>query len=89
MERREIFYSGRVQGVGFRYTTRAIAARFAVTGFVKNLADGRVQLVAEGAPEVVARFLQTLEDEMGRYIDTRQISASDATNEFKAFEIHR
>ena len=47
-QRREVYFSGRVQGVGFRYTVRMVASRFAVTGFVKNLPDGRVQLVAEG-----------------------------------------
>ena len=57
-QRCEIYYSGRVQGVGFRYTVRSIAGRFAVTGFVKNLRDGRVQLVAEGLAEEIQRFLE-------------------------------
>ena len=49
-EQREVYYSGRVQGVGFRYTVRSLASRMAVTGFVKNLPDGRVHLVVEGSP---------------------------------------
>jgi acylphosphatase len=48
LERRTVFYSGLVQGVGFRYTTQRIAQQHAFAGFVRNLPDGRVQLVAEG-----------------------------------------
>jgi acylphosphatase len=48
MERVTVFYSGRVQGVGFRVTVRQIARGFDVTGAVRNLFDGRVELVAEG-----------------------------------------
>ncbi len=44
----QVFYSGRVQGVGFRYSVRKVANEFEVTGSVRNLADGRVELVAEG-----------------------------------------
>ena len=61
-ERRRILYSGRVQGVGFRFTARRLASRFAVEGFVRNLDDGRVELVAEGPAEEVLGLL----DEVGR-----------------------
>ena len=47
-ERRRIYYSGRVQGVGFRFSTQRLASGFAVAGSVKNLRDGRVEVVAEG-----------------------------------------
>ena len=60
-ERRVVHYSGRVQGVGFRYTVRTLATRFAVTGFVRNLADGRVQLVVEGGPGEGAGRFRSLE----------------------------
>ncbi|MBL8829940.1 MAG: acylphosphatase, partial [Planctomycetaceae bacterium] len=46
--RRRVLFHGRVQGVGFRVTTRSIAQRFAVTGWVRNLPDGSVELLAEG-----------------------------------------
>ena len=46
-----ILYEGRVQGVGFRYTTKSVANGFEVTGTVRNLTDGRVELVAEGERE--------------------------------------
>ncbi len=86
-ERREVYYSGRVQGVGFRYTCRMIAARFAVAGFVKNLPDGRVQLVAEGETGEIRQFLAAIDAEMGRYVvDTRE-AAAEATGRFSGFEI--
>ena len=49
-ECRRIIFHGRVQGVGFRYTTHRIARGFPVTGFVRNLTDGTVELVACGTP---------------------------------------
>lgn len=55
--RRRVIYAGRVQGVGFRYTTRMIADSFPVVGFVKNLDDGTVELQAEGARAAVDDFL--------------------------------
>jgi acylphosphatase len=88
-ERREIYFSGRVQGVGFRYTARDIAGRFPVTGFVKNLADGRVLLVAEGPGTILERFIDAIAAEMDRVIDHKQISVLPATGEFSAFEVRR
>ena len=49
-ERRRVVFSGRVQGVGFRFTCQSLARGFDVAGYVRNLADGRVELVAEGEP---------------------------------------
>ena len=54
--RLEIFYSGHVQGVGFRYTAKSVAAGFEISGIVRNLSDGRVELVAEGAREELEAF---------------------------------
>ena len=54
----EVYYAGRVQGVGFRYTVRSLAARFDVTGFVRNLPDGRVHLVVEGDAGEIDAFLE-------------------------------
>jgi acylphosphatase len=67
-ERRRLLYSGRVQGVGFRFTAQRLAARFRVTGYVRNLPDGRVELIAEGEPESVSAFLAAIQSEMGRRI---------------------
>jgi len=86
-ERCEVYYSGRVQGVGFRYTVRSLARGFAVSGFVKNLFDGRVQVVAEGTPEELHAFLAAIRGEMGHYISDTQESAAGATGRFQGFGI--
>ena len=65
-ERREVYFSGGVQGVGFRYTTERLAARFDVRGFVQNLGDGRVLLVVEGRPEEIDRFVAAVHRAMDR-----------------------
>jgi len=85
--RHEVHYSGRVQGVGFRYTVRRIASRFVVSGFVKNLPDGRVQLVAEGGADEVGRFLDAVAEEMDYYISRVQTRPGPATGQFRGFDI--
>lgn len=88
MRRAHVLYSGKVQGVGFRYTTRQIAARFAVTGFVKNLGDGRVELVAEGTQEEVERFLRAIrQSDLGPLIGKEEASWSAYGDAFDGFEI--
>jgi acylphosphatase len=86
-QRREILFRGRVQGVGFRYTTRHIASRFNVTGYVKNLPDGRVQLVVEGTSDEIERFVAAIAAELDRYIADTTEDVSAATGEFQGFEI--
>lgn len=86
MERREVHYSGRVQGVGFRYAARSIAQLYAVAGYVKNLPDGRVELVVEGKTEDVSALLRAVSTEMGRYIRDVQETTSPATGQFTGFE---
>lgn len=68
MVRRRAFYHGRVQGVGFRYTARRLAGGFRVAGFVRNLRDGRVELLAEGEDAEVAAFLDAIAAELGAKI---------------------
>ena len=58
----QVFYEGRVQGVGFRYSARRVAAGFDVAGYVRNLPDGRVELVASGDEEEVDGFLLALRE---------------------------
>jgi acylphosphatase len=86
-ERREVYYSGRVQGVGFRWTVRHMAQGFAVQGFVKNLEDGRVQLVAEGTAAELDRFLAAIADRMGSNIRDTTVNRAPATGEFATFAI--
>ncbi len=61
-------FTGRVQGVGFRYATLQVAREFEVAGWVENLPDGRVQLEAEGRPEVVAAFIEAVSERMHGYV---------------------
>ncbi len=86
-ERREVLYSGRVQGVGFRWTARQVAESHAVTGFVKNLDDGRVQLVAEGQPAELDRLLAAIAERMEGRIREAIVARSPATGQFSTFEI--
>jgi acylphosphatase len=58
----QVFYEGHVQGVGFRFTVRHIAKGFDVTGWVRNLADGRVELQATGEEDEVRAFLDHIAD---------------------------
>jgi acylphosphatase len=88
-ERREVFYAGHVQGVGFRYTTRSIATQLPVVGWVRNLPDGRVQLVVEGSPEVIDKLLTRVEAELGRYIRGKEVAVRAATGEFSSFDVVR
>lgn len=85
-----VFYSGRVQGVGFRYTAKTTAMGFEVTGTVRNLPDGRVEMVAEGTREELEAFLQAIRDAgLGGFIRDEQVSWSSTTGEFRGFEIVR
>lgn len=86
-ERREVFYSGSVQGVGFRYTTQSVARRFEVGGFVKNLPDGRVQLVVEGERSVLDEFLDAVATAMNGHITNTQVNEPRFTGEFTKFDI--
>ena len=85
-----VHYSGRVQGVGFRYTTKTVAAGFDVRGRVRNLPDGRVELVVEGEAAELEEFRAAIRDAgLAGFIRDEQVSWSDATNEFRGFEIAR
>jgi acylphosphatase len=75
---KKVTYSGRVQGVGFRYTARQIAAGFEVAGYVRNLSNGDVELVAEGDKDAVARFLDAVADRMRGYIQNAAVSDETA-----------
>lgn len=86
-QQREVLYAGTVQGVGFRFTVRSVATGFDVTGFVRNLSDGRVQLVVEGMSDEVAAFLDAIKGEMAHYIRDVQEVVRPATGRFQSFQI--
>ena len=85
--RRLVYYSGNVQGVGFRYTVCQIAKDFRVVGTVKNLLDGRVEIVAEGWPEEVDRLIAAIEEAMNNYIEYSTATDSTALDTFTDFGI--
>lgn len=68
LERRRIYFSGRVQGVGFRYTTERLAKDYEITGYVRNLPDGRVELIVEGEWSVISDFLSAIVMELEPHI---------------------
>jgi acylphosphatase len=85
-----VLYSGRVQGVGFRYTVKQVAAGYEVAGTVRNLPDGRVELVAEGARDELEAFRQGIRDAgLDGFIRQEDARWADARGEFRGFEIVR
>ena len=75
---RQVFYSGRVQGVGFRYSVKQIAAGYEVTGWVRNLPDGRVELVASGEQAEVEAFIEAIGgSHLASHIKEAAVSAAE------------
>jgi acylphosphatase len=87
-KRLHILYSGHVQGVGFRFTAEALARKFKVSGYAKNLSRGGVEVVAEGEESGLKGLLDGIDEAMKRYIKDKQVSWEDPTGEFKGFGIH-
>jgi acylphosphatase len=85
--RRSVIFSGRVQGVGFRYTTRNIALQFDVQGYVRNLPDGRVELVMEGPEPEMCQVVEEIRRKMSGFIRGITSEESPATGEFEEFSI--
>lgn len=86
-KRWHLFFSGRVQGVGFRYTARQVATRLDLTGWVRNLTDRRVEAVVEGSRDRLLQFVDELsESTMGRVTDVEK-NEDSASGEFQDFEI--
>ena len=84
----QVFYEGRVQGVGFRYTARRVAAGFDLAGYVRNLPDGRVELVASGDEEEVDGFLQAVrESELAGHIGGEAAAEIAKPAGLRGFEI--
>ena len=86
-EQRTVFYAGRVQGVGFRYTACQVARGHDVTGFVRNLPDGRVECVAEGESAEIKAFLAEVERTMSGYIKGRTGHSAPASGSFTDFSV--
>jgi acylphosphatase len=88
--RLQIYYVGNVQGVGFRYTVKSLATGFEVIGLVRNLADGRVELVVEGMKDELIAFQQAIrESELGHFIRKEEVGWAEAQGNLSGFEIGR
>ena len=84
----EVSYEGRVQGVGFRWSIRNVAKGFDVTGWVRNLPDGRVQMQVSGAEEELRSFLEAInQSELRAHIKKQTESKLDKTVVANGFEI--
>ena len=84
--RAHVFYSGRVQGVGFRYTAERIALGLKLVGWVKNLPDGKVEVVCEGPKEKVEELLSEIQkSSLGVYIQKAVCRWETPTHEFTDF----
>ncbi|TWT95914.1 Acylphosphatase [Botrimarina colliarenosi] len=88
-QRRTVLFSGEVQGVGFRATTCRFVAGRPLTGYVRNLPDGRVELVAEGEANPINQLLDDLQTHFGAMIDEVASTTSPASDEFVGFGIRR
>jgi acylphosphatase len=87
MKRVHAYYSGDVHGVGFRFTAVDLARRYGVKGWVRNCADGRVELVAEAKEAALQSFLSQIRSSMAHYINDEDTSFLGPTNEYSGFEI--
>lgn len=86
--RLQVWYSGHVQGVGFRYTVKNLALGYEVTGTIRNLSDGRVELLADGAKDELKAFQQAIRDSgLGPLIDHEEVTWGSPGNQFRGFAI--
>ena len=87
-KRLHVYYSGTVQGVGFRFTTERIAVSLGLQGWVKNLFNGKVEIICEGEePDLVLFLGKARNGPMKRYITGADVDWQEATGEFKDFTV--
>jgi acylphosphatase len=86
-KRIHIIFKGRVQGVGFRYATVEAAEVLKITGWVKNLSNGDVEVVAEQRQDILEDFIERLEREFCGYIKNKEVGWEPATGVFKGFSV--
>ncbi len=82
-----VYFTGHVQGVGFRYSTLQVAKEFEIAGFVRNLPDGRVHLEVEGRPGDVAAFIAAVEERMHGLIRKTERSAQMRPSQLAGFAL--
>lgn len=87
LKRVHVLYSGTVQGVGFRYTVQEVASGLGLTGWVKNLRNGSVEVAAEGGEADLRELIARIDRALGYYVRSQDVSWSEATGEFDVFNI--
>jgi acylphosphatase len=85
----QILFSGKVQGVGFRWTTERIASRLPLRGFVRNLPDGRVEAVVAGSAANIQQLIEKLQERFGSGITDVQRQTLEGANDYTGFAIRR
>jgi len=86
-KRLHAIFRGQVQGVGFRFTARSLAHELGISGWIKNLHSGEVEIAAEAGEKSLHEFLSRIDDQFSGYISDKTVSWQPATGEFKGFEI--
>jgi acylphosphatase len=86
-KRLHLYCSGSVQGVGFRYAAERLAEDLGLAGWVRNLTDGRVEVLVEGKESALGEFLSKIEEIFSGYIRDIDKNSSEATGEFEGFEV--
>ena len=84
---KRIIFVGRVQGVSFRFTAFDIANRYGLTGLVRNLPDGTVEMIAQGSPDDIADCIRDIKESFGVYIKKTKIEEIPSDAQYKDFKI--
>ncbi len=84
---KHIIFTGRVQGVGFRFTAFNIANRHQLTGFVRNLPDGTVEMFAQGHAQTIDNCIRDIEEEFSGYIRETEVGETPPNPQYKDFKI--
>ena len=84
---KHIVFVGRVQGVGFRFTAHNIARRYAISGYVRNLPDGTVEMLAQGPPEEVDGCIADIQNTFAGYIRETKIEPTPYNSGHTDFQI--
>ena len=87
MVQAHIFYSGMVQGVGFRYTVQRMAKELSLLGWVRNLKDGRVELLVQGQKDTIEQLMERIKNHFLGYIKDKEIRFASLEEKFRDFEI--
>jgi acylphosphatase len=82
-----VIFTGHVQGVGFRYTAHSIARQYRVSGHVRNLPDGTVEMLVQGAPADIDNYIQDVQQEFAGHIRETQIEPAPVNPRYRSFEI--